>query len=304
VVSGPSDGLDVLQRLLAGRGVDARPLRISAAAHSVLVEPVVARFRDMVAGLARKPPTIPIASDHTGQWMTSEEATDPAYWAAHLRGTVRFADALTTLLGSMSGLTLLEVGPGRTLSTLARQHPGHRDRHALLTSLPHAVEETLEYPHVLDTAGRAWLAGHDLDWARLHDGEAPRRVPLPTYPFQRARYRVDPDPAVPVSILPAAEASGTEADSAPYTPPRSIVESQVAGAFATVLGVARAGAHDSFLDLGGDSLIAAQLTAWIRREYHVSIPIRTIFKTPTVAGIATAIEARTTLSGEESTSVR
>ena len=291
VVSGPRAAVDALLGTLRAREVDARVLRISAAAHSVLVEPVIARFRAAVTALERREPALPMVSDHSGAWLTGEQATDPGYWAAHLRGTVRFSDALATLLGDGAPWVLLEVGPGRTLATLAQQHPDFAGRHAALTSLPHATAEAPEYPHLLDAAGRLWLAGHELEWAHLHDGETPRRVPLPTYPFQRMRYRVDPDPAVPVAIEPPpADASQTELDDA-YVAPRTATEHAVAGSFVAILGVPRAGAHDSFLDLGGDSLIAAQLTAWIRRTYELSIPIRALFKTPTVAELARWIDA-------------
>jgi acyl transferase domain-containing protein len=291
VVSGARAEVDRLLVALRDREIDARALRISAAAHSVLVEPAIARFRAAVAALSRREPALPIVSDHSGTWLTGAQATDPGYWAAHLRGTVRFADALATLLGSGEPWTLLEVGPGRTLATLAKQHPAHTSRHTVLTSLPHAAAEQPEYPHVLDAAGRLWLTGHDLDWAHLHDGEAPRRVPLPGYPFQRMRYRVDPDPSVPVIIEPLSQDAGAGDPDDAYVAPRTATEQAVAGAFAAILGVIRAGANDSFLDLGGDSLIAAQLTAWIRRTYQLPIAIRAVFKTPTVAGLAGVIDA-------------
>jgi acyl transferase domain-containing protein len=291
VVSGPRAEVDAFLAALRERAIDARALWISAAAHSVLVEPALPRFRAAVAALRRREPALPIVSDHSGTWLSGEQAIDPGYWAAHLRGTVRFADALATLFGPSDAWTLLEVGPGRTLATLARQHPTHSQRHAVLTSLPHATADAPEIPHLLDAAGRLWLTGHDLTWAHLAAGEEPRRIPLPTYPFQRMRYRVDPDPAVPVRIEPLPQDGAGDGRDDGYIAPRTATETAVAGAFEAILGVVRASAHDSFLDLGGDSLIAAQLTAWIRRTYQLPIPIRAIFKTPTVAGLARLIDA-------------
>ena len=294
VVSGHRAEIDGLLGALRDREIDARALRISAAAHSVLVEPALPRFRAAVAALRPREPAIPVVSDHSGTWLTGEQATSPAYWADHLRGTVRFADALATLLTGEQPWTLLEIGPGRTLATLAKQHPTYASRHTTLTSLPHAAEEAPEYPHLLDAAGRLWLTGHELTWAHLHDGESPRRVPLPTYPFQRMRYRIDPDPAVPVTIEPLPEragASGADELDDPYVALRTTTEQAVAGAFEAILGVHRAGATDHFLDLGCDSVTAAQLTAWIRRTYQLPITIRALFKTPTVAELARVLDA-------------
>ncbi|HEX8112506.1 MAG TPA: acyltransferase domain-containing protein, partial [Kofleriaceae bacterium] len=291
VVSGPRTEIDRFLEALRDREIDARMLRISAAAHSVLVDRALPRFRATVAALGRRAPAIPMVSDHTGTWLTGEQATDPGYWAAHLRGTVRFSSALDTLLGEDAPWIVLEVGPGRTLATLTRQHPAHQARHLVLTSLPHATADEPELPHLLDAAGRLWLTGQELAWAHLHDGEAPRRVPLPTYPFQRMRFRVDPDPAIPVTIEPVPETGGDDERDTGHVAPSTATERAVAGAFEAILGVPRAGAGDSFLDLGGDSLIAAQLTAWIRRTYRLPVAIRAIFKHPTVASLARLIDA-------------
>jgi acyl transferase domain-containing protein len=284
VVSGPEHAVARLVEDLEARGIEVRRLRISAAAHSVLVDPVVARFQDSVAALRLHPPSVPVLSDHTGTWLTDDQARDPAYWAAHLRGTVRFGAVLGELLG---GHTLLEVGPGRTLTSLARRHPAHRPDSLLLTSLPHATEDEPEAAHLLTAAGRLWQTGHDLDWSGLNDGERHRRVPLPTTAFQRLRFRVDADPAVPLAIEPVLEDTWNDEDGADaHVEPRGPIEQAVAAAFEQTLGAVRVGATDSFLGLGGDSLIAARLTAWIRREYGLRITVREVFKSPTVEALA------------------
>ena len=290
VVSGPKDGTARLAAALAGRGVEVRRLHISAGAHSSLVDPVVEVFADRVAQLRLDPPSLPMLSDHTGGWLTAEQACDPAYWAAHLRAPVRFSDVLAELLDGTVRHALVEVGPGRTLTSLARRHPAHRPDDLLVTSLPHASEDEPEAAHLLQAAGRLWLAGCELDWSGLNDGERHRRVPLPTTAFQRLRLRIDPDPAVPVSISPAEPAADDDSDD-DYVEPRGAVQQAVAGAFEQILGAGGVGARDSFLDLGGDSLIAARLTAWIRREYGVPVTVREIFATPTVEALAGRIEA-------------
>jgi acyl transferase domain-containing protein len=290
VVSGPrgavADFADALERC----GAEVRRLRITAAAHSVLVEPVMARFAETVAGLRLRPPALPMLSDHTGRWLTGEQACDPAYWAGHLRSTVRFGDALAELLATDGRHALLEVGPGGTLTSLARRHPAHQRTDLLLTSLPHAAADEPEAARLLDTAGQLWLAGWELDWPGLADAERPGRVPLPTTRFRRLRFRISEDPAVPVAIAPA-EPADAEDDDEDYLAPRDELERAVADAFERILGADRVGATDSFLDLGGDSLIAARLTGWIRERYRVPVTVKEILQTPTVEALAGRIAA-------------
>jgi acyl transferase domain-containing protein len=264
----------------------------------------MASFAETVAALRLRPPVLPVLSDHTGRWLTGEQACDPAYWAGHLRSTVRFGDALAELLapteatasaepsiGIAGRHALLEVGPGGTLTALARRHPAHRRTDLLLTSLPHAAADEPEAARLLDTAGQLWQAGWELDWAGLADGERPGRVPLPTTRFQRLRLRISEDPAEPVSIAPADPAAAEE-DDEDYLAPRDELERAVAGAFERILGADRVGATDSFLDLGGDSLIAARLTGWIRERYQVPVTVREILRSPTVEALAGRIAAR------------
>ncbi|MBV9823465.1 MAG: acyltransferase domain-containing protein [Actinobacteria bacterium] len=293
VVSGAHEPATRLATALAERGIEVRRLHISAAGHSPLVDPVVGRFADRVAGLRLHPPSLPMLSDHTGGWLTAEQACDPAYWAAHLRATVRFSDVLGELLAGTSRHTLVEVGPGRTLTSLARRHPAHRPGDVSVTSLPHAAEDEPEAAHLLRAAGRLWQTGRELDWAAVNDGERHRRIPLPTTAFQRLRFRIDPDPAVPVTIAPAAPVDGAGYEADPdedFVEPCGAVQQAVALAFERILGAVGVGARDSFLDLGGDSLIAARLTAWVRQEFGVPMTVREIFATPTVEALAGLVE--------------
>jgi acyl transferase domain-containing protein len=206
---------------------------------------------------------------------------------------------------------LLEVGPGRTLTTLtARQAAGR----PAIASLRHPREQSPDLAHLLTAAGRLWLAGHRLAAEKLFAGQERRRVPLPTYPFERHRYWIEPgsampfsgaklaveakspEPAVPpVQTLHARPALGTT-----YVAPRGEVEERVAGLWRRVLGLEQIGIHDSFLELGGDSLLATRLMSRLREELAVDLPMDRLFAEPTVAAVAAAVvEARAGGAGEE-----
>ena len=187
VVSGPVAAVAALEGRLAERGVLCRRLPSNNAGHSAMMEPIAARLRELVAGFELKPPRIPYISNVTGTWIRPEEATDPDYWVRHLCGRVLFGDGLGRLLEIDSAL--LEVGPGQSLTAFAKQHPAGAGGRAAQTfsTLRSAYNPQPDRAFLLGTLGRLWMAGVPVDWAATHAGRR-RRVPLPTYPFERQRF--------------------------------------------------------------------------------------------------------------------
>lgn len=190
VVSGPTEAIQALQQQLVSQGVYVRYLNTSHAFHSRMVEPAAAPFADCLRTVRFNPPRIPFVSNVTGTWIEPFEAMDANYWVRHLTQTVRFADGLGRLL-SDTKLVLLEVGPGRTLTQFARRHPGRKER-VVLSSLRHPQEQQPDSRFLLTTLARLWLSGVEVDWSAFHRDEERRRVPLPTYPFDRERYWIEP----------------------------------------------------------------------------------------------------------------
>src|SRR5262249_5261650 len=132
-------------------------------------------------------PQIPYISNVTGTWMTAEDAIDPQYWVRHLRHTVRFYDGLHELVKDPDWI-LLEVGPGQSLTALAKQHPREPLEQLVLPTLPAAQRQESDLAFLLNTAGRLWLAGLRLDWTLLYQHQQRQRLALPTYPFERQCY--------------------------------------------------------------------------------------------------------------------
>ncbi|HVF89344.1 MAG TPA: type I polyketide synthase, partial [Blastocatellia bacterium] len=125
VVSGPEEEIEELTAELEGKGQVCRRLKTSHAFHSQMMKPATEPFAGLLKGIALNPPAIPFVSNVTGAWITPEQATSPEYWAGHMIQTVRFDQGLRELLAGTAAV-LLEVGPGRTLSALARQQPARR----------------------------------------------------------------------------------------------------------------------------------------------------------------------------------
>jgi amino acid adenylation domain-containing protein len=191
VVSGEAGAIAEAREAFAARGVEARRLHIAVAAHSSEVEPILRELGELAATLALSPPRIPYISNVTGTWMTAADATDPSYWVRHLRQTVRFGDGVGELLAEGERI-FLEVGPGQTLSTLVMQHPGRPAGQTVLSSLRHPQDRQSDVGFLLQVLGKLWLAGAAVDWTGFYAGERRRRLRLPTYPFERQYYWVEP----------------------------------------------------------------------------------------------------------------
>lgn len=193
VLSGPEPVIERLHETLASNGVRSVRLHTSHAFHSRMMDPLLESFTTQVSGVARHAPTIPWISNVTGDWITPAQAMDPSYWTDHVRQTVRFADGIETLCGKPERI-LLEVGPGQTLCLLAQRQIDRRSVMAL-ASLPkprNGSSPVFEPSSFLEAVGNLWAAGVPIEWAGLDRGERPRRVPLPTYPFERRRFWVEP----------------------------------------------------------------------------------------------------------------
>ncbi|MEM6252545.1 MAG: beta-ketoacyl synthase N-terminal-like domain-containing protein [Cyanobacteria bacterium P01_D01_bin.156] len=191
-VSGKKDAIATFQAHLEANNISCRRLHTSHGFHSSMMEPMVKPLVDAVRQVKLNSPKIPFISNVTGTWITSEEATDPAYWGQQARQSVKFSEGITEIL-QLSDAVLLEVGPGNSLTTLTRQHLSSRLSNPTIYSLPHpkvASQENADSQQVLTAVGQLWSAGVAIDWKSLHP-ENRRRIPLPTYPFERKRYWVD-----------------------------------------------------------------------------------------------------------------
>ncbi|TDV43151.1 type I polyketide synthase [Actinophytocola oryzae] len=202
VVAGPVEAVAAYADTLKAAGVKAKELRTSHAFHSSMMDPVLAEFTDVVRGVALAAPRIRFLSNVSGDWITDEQATDPEYWAAHLRRPVRFGDCVATLLGEGGRWSLLECGPGRQLAGLARMQVAKAptaDQRALvpLTSLPGEPGDDLTV--VAATSAALWLTGIPV---RVPSEPDALRIPLPVYPFERKRHWISPDPVTSTAAKP------------------------------------------------------------------------------------------------------
>ncbi|WP_442509745.1 type I polyketide synthase [Novipirellula sp. SH528] len=191
VVSGTDCAIAEFAERIKTSEVESKRIPIRIAAHSRLLDPVLPEFRAFLDTVRLSPPTIPFVSNRTGTWITDAEATSPDYWCEQLRQTVQFSKCLETVAGNRSS-AFIEVGPGKILSALAKQHPSITPKRTVLSSLRHADEVIEDTTFFLSTYARLWAAGLPIDLKSQWAGETRKRITLPTYAFQQDRYWIDP----------------------------------------------------------------------------------------------------------------
>jgi thioester reductase-like protein len=296
VVAGPDEDIAAALRQLRARGIDCRKLSVPVASHTWMVEPYLDEFTAKIKKLDLSAPRLPFVSSVTGTWI-GDEATDPGYWARHLREPVRFSAGVRTVLAA-PGRLLLEVGPGKALSSLAAAQQ--------LAPVPITIP-TMGLPrdpmpdlaHLVSAIGRLWQAGVPVDWRAFHAPAAPRRVPLPAYPFERQRYWIEAlSPGIGAAGSLPGEPADTEKAAGPaeagagegFAAPRTELERQVARIWQELLGVDRVGVDEDFFDLGAHSLMVTQIARDLRRMGATELSARDVLGSPTVAGMAALVE--------------
>ena len=202
VVSGPDAALAELAARLAEREIETRRIAIDIAAHSRMLEPILARFGDYLRSIRLNPPGLPVISNRTGSELTAAQATDPEYWVAHLRGTVDFQACMATLKAEPARV-YVEMGPGRALSSLAQANGVPAAQ--VIPALRHPEQKIGDDAWHIAAIARLWACGVPVDWEPVWGGAVRHRVPLPSYAFQRKTYFIEPgkQAASDTAALPA-----------------------------------------------------------------------------------------------------
>jgi amino acid adenylation domain-containing protein len=311
VLSGSFASIAALEADLSRNGVAFRRLRTSHAFHSSMMEDMVSAFEAEVAQVRLNPPSMSFVSSVTGDWITAAQATSPRYWAEQVLRPVRFGDAVAILKNSGVEL-LLEIGPGEALTSLALHHRKPDDpgsSYSAYATLP-IERDGAARTSIPETIAALWSSGVDFNWDAVYAGQGRRRVSLPTYPFERKLYWVEPpahessfngsaartasDQPLPIESTdmgPAAHASDQRpANAAAQTTNRvERLQTAISLIFVDLSGV-EISARDfelPFLELGFDSLFLTQATQSLNREFGVKLTFRQVIEQfSTISGLA------------------
>jgi myxalamid-type polyketide synthase MxaB len=206
VISGDEAHLAAALEELQARGISSRPLSVSHAFHSPLMDPILAPFEDLARQMTFKAPRIRLISNATGQPVAPDEIIRPGYWRDHIAQPVRFASSIAWLY-EQGFRTFLEIGPDATLLGMAaRCVPGDD-----AVWLPSLRKGAADWDRLLGSLAELYVRGVGVDWAGFDRDYIRRRVAVPTYPYQRERYWMGAQPVLPIAGGPApADAAETD----------------------------------------------------------------------------------------------
>lgn len=298
-ISGPTPVLEALKSALEAKKIATRFLPTSHAFHSAMMDPMLPEFTALAARTPHRPPTLPWISTRTGRALMPEDLADGSYWARQLREPVRFVEALEAVIKDEKHV-ILEIGPGQTLSQLARQHPAKPPTLPVIGTLGATDAPGRDLASMLSALGKLWTAGVTIAWADFSHRETRYRVALPTYPFERQRFWVEPvkvttapvspEPALPpiaalataTPLLPSAPAPSLSIALAPMSAPapaspeprRNRIAVQLREIIKELSGVDVTSDSASFMELGFDSLFLTQASQAFQQKYNVKITFR------------------------------
>jgi acyl transferase domain-containing protein len=199
VWSGAFDAIDALFERLDALGAGPRRLEVSHAFHSHTLDPILETFAQEVARMPRAAAlSCKVVSNLSGRWLTDEQLMSRDYWSRHLRETVDFAAGVQQLQ-ALGPVVFLEVGPGAALGAFVKA--GLKEA-ATLGTLPHPEDRTPSDDFFYTAGGSLWAHGVDIDWSKWGQPSKGRRRALPTYPFQRQRYWLEPGERAPTTTAP------------------------------------------------------------------------------------------------------
>src|SRR5262249_14978988 len=151
-----------------------------------LSEKHLGALRKSISSIKIAEPKLRYISCVTGDYVSSQQVKEPAYWEKQMLSPVRSSQVFAALR-DLAGAVFLAVGPGCAVSNVARQQMGAAEDLVLLPGTPGAVDRE----DLLGILGKLWSEGVAVDWNRSNHDQARRRVELPTYPFERRRYTND-----------------------------------------------------------------------------------------------------------------
>jgi len=252
-----------------------------------MIDPILPAFEKYLKTVAFGELSIPVMSNVDGDWMQATEASKPTYWLNHLRKTVNFSDGIRYMF-EMENTILLEVGPGQTLSTFARQHPDRKQDTAIFASLKHPKETIDDQAFLLKNIGRLWLSGVTINWKSFNQYYPLPRISLPTYPFAKKRHWIAAKPLPGTQEVLSFDSPGNPTPKTnfitqtnqPQMERKDLLSEKIKAIFHELSGipVQQMDVYASFLELGFDSLFLTQATSKIKKAFKIKLSFRQLFE--------------------------
>ncbi|MBI3555158.1 MAG: acyltransferase domain-containing protein [Deltaproteobacteria bacterium] len=284
VLAGEDEKIKVAQEALEKGGLPCRMLHTSHAFHSTMMSPMVEPFHAIASEVKFQAPRFKIVSTVTGKPMTDADATNPMYWANHLRATVHFSQAIFKTIED-GGNLFLEVGPRTTLSSLTLQHL-KGEKGTAISILSDNSEPANEIGALATALSKLWIHGLELPWNRIWTGGS--RIPVLPFPFEYKNYRFSENrkPEVKtVSVIhevaelmeEVAEETGA-AEEVVETSVADVLMGNLSTIFSDFSGMSFESRDATFVENGFDSLVLMQIGVELGKKYGVSVALRDLME--------------------------
>ncbi|GAA6617368.1 hypothetical protein NUACC26_031780 [Scytonema sp. NUACC26] len=275
VISGKSEAVRAIVAALQLEGIESRPLKVSHAFHSPLMEPMLDALEDAVNQVSVQALRLPLISNLTGELMLPGVVLDANYWRQHARNAVRFAAGITSLLKQGYEL-FLEIGSKPILCNMGQSF----NQEANAIWLPSLNPAKNDWQVLQESLCALYVRGADINWMGFEQDYSRTRLPLPNYPFQRKLYWFEEQ-----GILMAGQKLGTkdsksQMDASEQPNRRDTILSAMRSSIGDLLQLAplEVDIHKSFLEMGADSIILANAVQTIENTYGIKITIRQFFE--------------------------
>lgn len=300
VVSGTQEQLEKLSKKFTDLNIEHRQVNTSHAFHSYLMQDAVNEFTPLLSNISQSKPSLPFISNVSGTYFDDSDLFDQTYWGKHLRQTVKFHDGIAKLLDD-GYLIFLEVGPGNTLTSFVNScfaswkavHHDHDVNILLLTSIRHFRQKQNDSVHFFNSMGKLWQHGIDVDFSSFYQGETRYRVSLPSYPFEKKKYWINPVSKIDICIGAQINPNQSHSSKAKNSLKKSSFLKQdenqsydlgevISSIWKDLLGLNTVELDKSFFESGGDSIWASQLISRIRDKTNIDVPLSIIYKAPSL----------------------
>ncbi|WP_394751322.1 amino acid adenylation domain-containing protein [Spongiimicrobium salis] len=320
VVSGTEKDFETFKEELEKEGYKYSILKTSHAFHSHLMDGILDEFENTFQGISLNAPKIPIVSNLQGDIQNNEAFTSVQYWSRHLRNTVRFAQGIETILGKNNTL-FIEIGPGKTLSSLVASHSSYHAAHGVVNTLRHPKEQQDDQKYLLNAIGKLWSQGIPIRWEEFYENSTRTKVSMPTYAFDKQEFPVNVDAFHAISSVNSGSGlaalgekmnaewleSRKDQQQDVVLPMEGIIdgtEGKLLKIWRQFFGKNTIALEDDFFELGGDSLKMLTLIGRINEALHTSISISDFFERPNAKQLAEWIkttENKAVINFEEDT---
>ena len=274
VISGKATTINQIIVSLTDAGIEVRPLKVSHAFHSHLLEPILDSLEQEAAAISSLPLQIPLVANLTGEVLPEGAIIDARYWGDQARNPVQFYGSIQTLIEQKFSL-FLEVSPKPTLSRLGQQCCPETSTTWLFSLAPPQEEEQ----SLLNSLAILYDSqGAEINWEGFNQNYPHNLLALPTYPFQRQRYWLETIKPTSEETNMTTNATNVQAISSHQKQQEILITLQTLVGNLLQLSPADVNVHTPFLEMGADSIVMVEAVRRIENAYNVKIAMRQLFE--------------------------